>query len=91
MVFRLTKDIQMERQRSFNLPDLLPNVMDHSDHYVYKCVDIANGRPSSRKSKYDRILPYCKKEDIKVLGNDCYLVPSATYSNLSYTVDIGLR
>ena len=91
-IFRMTKDIQFDRTRSYNLPDLLANIMDNSDHYISKCLDIANGRNKSpKKSKYDRIPSYCEKDDIMMLGNDCYLVPSETYKNLSYTVDMGLR
>ena len=40
--FRYTKDIQFNRLKAFNLPDMLSLVLDRSEFYTNKCVDASN-------------------------------------------------
>ena len=40
--FRFTKEIQFNRVKAFNLPDLLSILLDNSEFYADKCTDAGN-------------------------------------------------
>ena len=66
--FRLTKENQFHRIRAYNLPDLLETILDDSDYYVQRCVDVGNNRTSklvNQKSKY------LFSKTITILFQDC--------------------
>ena len=93
--FRYTKDIQFNRLRAFNLVDLLSLVLDNSQFYSNKCLDAANNRIESWlrncHSKYVIPVPNIDTKKIVELGDDCFLVPSETKSDISYVVDMTAR
>ena len=60
-----------------------------------KCVDAANnvlvGRLRNNKWKYVMKSPNINPENIMNLGENCFLVPSETLSDVSYMVDMNMR
>ena len=93
--FRYTKDIQFNRLKAFNLPDMVSLLMDKSDFYINKCVDAANNVIESWlrncHSKYVIKMPNIDHDKIVEIGPDTYLVPSETQAGVSYVVDMVLR
>ena len=93
--FRYTKDIQFNRIKAFNLPDLLTTLLDNSQFYSEKCIDAANNVIESWlrncNSKY-----YFGKSRIdpsKIISNSdgTFLVPSESVDSLIYLVDMKER
>ena len=93
--FRYTKDIQFMRQRAFNLPDLLSNMLDKSQFYAEKCVDAANNKIKTWlrncNSKYHIETPNIDPREIVKIDEDSFLVPSETKDDVKYIVDLRLR
>ena len=89
--FRLTKENQFHRIRAYNLPDLLETVLDDSDYYVQRCIDLGNNRTSkliNQKSKYLFSKTNIDVSRIKVLGDNTYHVPSENEQDTYYFVDM---
>ena len=93
--FRYTKDIQFNRLRAFNLPDLLSLVLDNSQFYSNKCLDAANNRIETWlrncHSKYVIKMPDIDVNNIVELGQNCFMVPSENSPDVSYVVDMSSR
>ena len=93
--FRYTKDIQFNRMKAFNLPDMLSIVLDRSEFYTNKCVDAGNNVIKSWlrncHSRYVMKHPNIDPAKIVVLGPHCYLVPSEHQDDVSYVVDMMTR
>ena len=93
--FRYAKEIQFNRLKAFNLPDMLSLILDKSEFYSNKCVDAGNNRIESWlkncHSRYVIKRSNIDADKIVQLGPDTYLVPSETQSDVSYVVDMVLR
>ena len=55
--FRITKDGQFNRTKSFNLVDLLDILLDDSGYYVKRLLDIGNGRFGAFVNTKSRYVP----------------------------------
>ena len=93
--FRYTKDIQFNRIKAFNIPDMLSLVMDKSEFYINKAIDAANNRIAgwlrNCHSRYVIKKPKINPDKIVKISEDVYLVPSESDPNVSYVVDMVLR
>ena len=93
--FRYTKDIQFNRLKAFNLPDMLSLVLDKSDFYRSKCVDGGNNVIENWlrncHSRYVIKKPNIDPDKIVQIGPHSYLVPSETSEDTSYVVDMVTR
>ena len=77
--FRETKDHQFNRQKAFNLPELLSIVMDQSENYVQKLIDMGCSRTDQLRynhSRYNMIPSKIECRHIIDLGEGDYLVES---------------
>ena len=93
--FRFVKDIQFNRHRAFNLPDMMKLIMDSSDFYVNKCVEAANNRIATwlkaSKSKYMIQRPNIDESQIHEISKDVSTVPSESKPGVVYIVDMESR
>ena len=77
--FRETKDHQFNRQKAFNLPELLSIVMDQSESYVQKLIELGCSRIDQLRynhSRYNLIPSSIESKQIIHLGEGNYLVES---------------
>ena len=77
--FRETKDHQFNRQKTFNLPELLSIVMDQSENYLQKLIDMGCSRTDQLRynhSRYNMIQSKIELRHIIDLGEGDYLVES---------------
>ena len=93
--FRFTKDIQFNRMKAFNLPDMLSLILDKSEFYSNKCVDAANNVINTWlkncHSKYVIKKPNIDPDSVVEVGQLSFLVPSETQDGVSYFVDMQQR
>ena len=93
--FRWTKENQFNRHRAYNLLDLLKVVMDDSQHYARKCIDMANnvltGRLRSQKSRYLSKTTSIDVNSIVKIDDSTFIVPSETKKDVQYIVNMELR
>ena len=85
---KITKDKQLSRIRTFNLPEMLQVICDDFAIYVTKRVDISNGRDTVLKQSNSRYLDKeskITKELIGDLGDYTYLVESENEENKWYS------
>ena len=94
--FRITKENQFNRIKAYNLTGLLDIILDESDYYVRRCIDIGNNRTAQLRNQKSRYLS--KKCNIVVekiveleqgLPNS-FLVPSETADGRYYDVNMDL-
>ena len=90
--FRMTKDIQFSRLKAYNIMDLVDICLDDSKLYSRKCIDVSHNRNyhlfTNQISKY---LDKNNNIDLNQLiqkSPNKYLVPSETYENKLYRVDM---
>ena len=90
--FRMTKDIQFNRLKAYNLADLVDICMDDSKLYSRRCVDVSHNRNyhlfTNQKSRYIYNDTKIKEEQIIQLSETKFLVPSETYEDKLYAVDM---
>ena len=88
--FRFTKDIQFNRLKAFNLPDMLSLVLDNSEFYMNKCVDASNNVIESwlRNSHSRYVIKMTDIDPAKIveLGPHSYLVPYEVQPDVSKEV-----
>ena len=57
--FRMTKDVQFNRMRAYNIVDLLEICLDDSSFYTQRCLDISHNREALKKvQKNSRIFHF---------------------------------
>ena len=92
--FRITKENQFNRIKSYNLADLLDIILDDSIYYVQRCINIGNNCVSecrNQKSRYFAKHTNIAVEKIIKVDNDVtYLVPSETVEGKFYNVNMEL-
>ena len=92
--FRMTKDIQFDRLKAYNLADLLDICLDDSVLYSRRCLDVSHNRNyhlfTNQKSKYlfNQKKTNINPESIIQLSAAEFLVPSETIADTLYRVDI---
>ena len=90
--FRMTKDIQFNRLKAYNLADLVDICMDDSKLYSRRCIDVSHNRNyhlfTNQKSRYIYNDLKIKQEQIIQLSETKFLVPSETNEDKLYTVDM---
>lgn len=90
--FRITKDRQFNRTKAFNLAELLDVVLDDSEYYKKRLLDIGNGRfgdfhPS--KSRYVlKKVTAIKESQIADIGDSKFIVESEKNPDVVYHVDM---
>ena len=94
--FRITKENRFNRIKAYNLADLLTMVLDDSEHYVQRCIDIGNNRLSELKNQKSRYFHRTTSinSDAIVATEDglpnSYIVPSERTSGKFYEVNMDL-
>jgi hypothetical protein len=92
--FRMTKDIQFNRLKAYNLADLLDICLDDSVLYSRRCLDVSHNRNyhlfTNQKSKYlfNPKKANINPESIIQLSATEFLVPSETIADKLYRVDM---
>ena len=80
--FRMTKDIQFSRLKAYNIMDLVDICLDDSKLYSRRCIDVTN-----QKSNLNKNVNIDFNQIIQQSPNK-YLVPSETYEDKLYRVDM---
>lgn len=93
IMFRLFKDIPLERTKAYSLTQLVDFITSSfSSYYKQRILDVIMGKLD--RTKMLKLLPDCKdvnKENItEVPGNFQYLVKSTSDPSLSYFVDMSI-
>ena len=89
--FRLTKDDQFNRTKAYNLPDLLDILLDDSEYYKKRLLDIGNGRfdaIKNSKSRYVGKESSITEDKISDIGESNFIVESESDENTSYYVNM---
>ena len=90
--FRMTKDIQFNRLKAYNLTDLVDIILDDSKLYSRRCIDVSHNRNyhlfTYQKSKYIFNESRIELDEIIQLSETQYLVPSETVEDKLYQVDM---
>ena len=95
--FRITKENQFGRVKAYSFAELLEIVLDDSEYYAKRCIDIGNNRTSQFYNQKSRYLPKNTSIDaskISKLGNgvpNSFLVPSEFEDGKFYEVNMDLR
>ena len=89
--FRITKEKQFGRVKTYNLVELLEVLCDDSAYYVNKLTDIGNGRDTVLKQANNKYIEKQTKltiDQVVDLGDKKYLVESETNSENHYVCDM---
>ena len=88
----MTKDIQFNRLKAYNLTDLVEICLDDGKLYTRRCMDVSHNRNyhlfTNQKSKYLFNEIKIKTEQIMQLSGTKFLVPSETIEDKLYRVDM---
>ena len=94
--FRITKENQFNRIKAHNLADLLDIILDDSEYYVNRCIDIGNNRTENLENQKSRYLPKSSTIDAARITPiedglpNSFLVPSEEVEGLHYEVNMDL-
>ena len=90
--FRMTKDIQFSRLRTYNLTDLVDICLDDSKFYSRRCVDVSHNRNyhlfTNQDSQYLYKPGTIDLDQIIQQSRTNFLVPSETFEDKLYSVDM---
>ena len=89
--FRETRDHQFNRTKCFNIPELLSVVMDHSERYKHKLIDLGCNRTAQLRynnSHYRDIHSKINDSQIIDLGQGIFLVESESTHDRVYRVNM---
>ena len=88
----MTKDIQFNRLKAYNLTDLVEICLDDSKLYTRRCMDVSHNRNyhlfTNQKCRYLFNEIKIKTEQIMQLSGTKFLVPSETIEDKLYRVDM---
>ena len=93
--FRITKENRFNLVKAFNLADLLDIILDDSDHYVKRCIDIGNNRTAELQNQKSCYLhKKCNIVDKIIVPEkglpNSFPVPSETVNGKNYEVNMDL-
>ena len=90
--FRITKDVQFNRTKAYNLADLLEILLDESVYYKKRLLDIGNGRFGAFKHTKSRYLfkktVNIREDQIFDIGESNYIVQSEKNPEVFYHVNM---
>ena len=89
--FRVRKDIQFNRTKAYNLPDLLDILLDNSDHTRKKLIDVGNGRFEQihcQQSRYNGSQSHLKIHQVTEICEQIYMIESEKNADTFYMVDM---
>ena len=90
--FRMTKDVQFNRMKAYNLTDLVDICLDDSTLYSRRCLDVSHNRNyhlfTNQKSRYIFNNINIDQGQIIQLSETQFLVPSENTEDKLYNVDM---